>query len=58
MGWDGSGYVGDDLEKELSFFFDILVSHALVEDAFVRTRSVCKDCVATRNNKIKMTISL
>lgn len=53
MGWNGSGYVGNDLEKELSFFFDILVSHALVEDAFVRTRSVCKDCVATRNNKIK-----
>ena len=32
----------DDLEKELSFFFDILVSHVLVEDDFVRTRRFVK----------------
>lgn len=58
MGWDGSGYVGDDLEKELTFFLDILVSHALVEDAFVRTRSVCKACIAIRNNRIKVMSNL
>ena len=56
--WDGSGYVADDLEKQLAFFFDILISHALVEDALVRTRSVCKACIATKNNKIKVTANL
>ena len=44
--------MAEDLEKQLAFFFDILVSHALV-----RTRSVHKDRIAKRNNKIKVTAS-
>ena len=44
--------MAEDLEKQLAFFFDILVSHALV-----RTRTVHKDHIAKRNNKIKVTIS-
>ena len=44
--------MAEDLEKQLAFFFDILVSHALV-----RTRSVHKGRIAKRNNKIKVTTS-
>lgn len=44
--------------KHLAFFFDILVSHAEVEEALVKTRSVCKAYIDTRNNKITVTASL
>lgn len=50
MGWEW--------EKQLAFFFDILISHALVEDALVGTRSVCKACIVIKNDKIKVTANL
>lgn len=57
VGWVGVD-MRDDLGKQLAFLFDILISHVQVEVALVTTRNVCKACISTRNDKVKVTAGL